>query len=165
MARLCHCCLNIPFDSLIWTVSNICRKARPALFIGKGESGSDSSNKCGQGIFNPACSFDCFDDDAHQSTYPYFASSNTCLGACLNRCKYGLLLKKARTFMQDGLIQWQDLINYEKNRQNAILKVFSQFTDVRGLQQQAKRRKYLDVLLPKSKMVYDYLLSEPFAQW
>lgn len=85
VARLCHCCLNIPFDSLIWTVSNICRKARPALFIGKGESGSDSSNKCGQGIFNPACSFDCFDDDAHQSTYPYFASRNTCLGACLNR--------------------------------------------------------------------------------
>ena len=78
--------------------------------------------------------------------------------------KYGLLLKKARTFMQDGLIQWQDLINYEKNRQNAILKVFSQFTDVRGLQQQAKRRKYLDVLLPKSKMVYDYLFVRTFLR-
>lgn len=78
--------------------------------------------------------------------------------------KYVLLLKKAQTFIQNDLIQWQSLINYEKNRQNAVLKVFSQFTDVKGLQQQAKRRKYLDVLLPESKMTYDYLFIRTFLR-
>ena len=78
--------------------------------------------------------------------------------------KYFLLSKKAQSFVQNELIQWQSLINYEKNRQNAVLKVFSQFTDVKGLQQQAKRRKYLDVLLPKSKMTYDYLFIRTFLR-
>ena len=78
--------------------------------------------------------------------------------------KYMLLSKKAQSFVQNELIQWQSLINYEKNRQNAVLKVFSQFTDVKGLQQQAKRRKYLDVLLPKTKMTYDYLFIRTFLR-
>ena len=78
--------------------------------------------------------------------------------------KYVLLTKKAQSFVQDDLIQWQSLIQYEKNRQNAVLKVFSQFTDVKGLQQQAKRRKYLDILLPKSKMIYDYLFIRTFLR-
>ncbi|GAX47871.1 ABC transporter permease [Pseudolactococcus reticulitermitis] len=78
--------------------------------------------------------------------------------------KYVLLAKKAQSFVQNELIQWQALINYEKNRQNAVLKIFSQFTDVKGLQQQAKRRKYLDILLPKSKMTYDYLFIRTFLR-
>lgn len=78
--------------------------------------------------------------------------------------KYVLLTKKHDPFVQDDLIQWQALIQYEKNRQNAVLKIFSQFTDVKGLQQQAKRRKYLDVLLPQSKMTYDYLFIRTFLR-
>jgi ABC-2 type transport system permease protein len=78
--------------------------------------------------------------------------------------KYVLLMRKAQTFIQNHLLQWGELINYEKNRQNAILKVFSQFTDVKGLQQKAKRRKYLDVFLTKSKTAYDYLFVRTFLR-
>lgn len=78
--------------------------------------------------------------------------------------KYGLLLRQSRSFIVNHLIQWQPLINYERNRQNKILKIFSQFTDVKGLKQTAKRRKYLDRLIPKSKQAYDYLFIRTFLR-
>jgi ABC-2 type transport system permease protein len=78
--------------------------------------------------------------------------------------KYALLVKRANAFIQQGLIQWQPLIAYEQNRQNARLKVFSQFTDVKGLQQKAKRRRYLDRLLPPTTSAYTYLFSRTFLR-
>lgn len=78
--------------------------------------------------------------------------------------KYSLLVRKARSFIRDGLIQWQYLINHEKKRQYAVLKIFSQFTEVKGLQQTAKRRKYLDVFLGKSKEAYTYLFIRTFLR-
>lgn len=78
--------------------------------------------------------------------------------------KYFLLLRRAQTYVQNGLLQWQPLIRDEKRRQNAILKIFSQFTDVKGLQQQAKRRKYLDGILPKAETAYAYLFVRTFLR-
>jgi len=78
--------------------------------------------------------------------------------------KYGLLLRQSQSFIAHQLIQWQPLINYERNRQNKILKIFSQFTDVKGLKQTARRRKYLDRLIPKSKQAYDYLFIRTFLR-
>lgn len=78
--------------------------------------------------------------------------------------KYVILLQQAQSYVQNGLIQWQPLINDEKHRQNVVLKLFSQFTDVKGLQQQAKRRQYLDGFLPKSASAYDYLFVRTFLR-
>ena len=38
--------------------------------------------------------------------------------------KYGLLLRQSQSFIAHQLIQWQSLINYERNRQNKVLKIF-----------------------------------------
>lgn len=78
--------------------------------------------------------------------------------------KYSLLVRKSRSFIKGGLIQWQYLINHEKKRQYAVLKIFSQFTEVKGLQQTAKRRKYLDFFLGKSKQAYTYLFIRTFLR-
>ena len=78
--------------------------------------------------------------------------------------KYGLLARKARSFIVHDLIQWGHLINDEKHRQYAVLKIFSQFTEVKGLQQTAKRRKYLDLFLGNSKQAYTYLFIRTFLR-
>ncbi len=78
--------------------------------------------------------------------------------------KYGLLARKARSFIVHDLIQWGHLINDEKHRQYAVLKIFSQFTEVKGLQQTAKRRKYLDIFLGNSKQAYTYLFIRTFLR-
>ncbi|GFH43310.1 ABC transporter permease [Lactococcus hodotermopsidis] len=78
--------------------------------------------------------------------------------------KYFLLVRKSQTFIQNNLIQWRELVAYEESRKNAILKVFSQFTDVKGLRQTAKRRKVLDRFLPKSKTAYDYLFVRTYLR-
>jgi ABC-2 type transport system permease protein len=85
-------------------------------------------------------------------------------GIVLIAVKYVLLVKKSQTFIKNGLLQWRELISYEEKRQTVILKVFSQFTDVKGLHQSAKRRKYLDVFLPKSKTAYAYLFIRTFLR-
>lgn len=62
------------------------------------------------------------------------------------------------------MIQWGHLINDEKHRQYAVLKIFSQFTEVKGLQQTAKRRKYLDLFFGNSKQAYTYLFIRTFLR-
>lgn len=78
--------------------------------------------------------------------------------------KYILLIRKSRSFISHELIQWHHLINDERKRQYAVLKIFSQFTEVKGLQQTAKRRKYLDLLLGKTKQAYSYLFIRTFLR-
>ncbi|GFH40578.1 ABC transporter permease [Lactococcus insecticola] len=83
---------------------------------------------------------------------------------CLVAIKYGLLVRKSQTFIKNNLIDWSQLISYETARQNTILKIFSQFTDVKGLRQSAKRRKYLDGFLGKTTKAYDYLFIRTFLR-
>ena len=49
-----------------------------------------------------------------------------------------------------ALFDWQYAVKLEENRKNVVYNVFSMFTDVKERQTNIKRRKYLDLLLPKN---------------
>ena len=65
----------------------------------------------------------------------------------------GLIIeKKSRAFLKQKGLNWDHALNQEKKRQQAILKFFSLFTNVKGISNSVKRRAYLDFgtkLLPK----------------
>ncbi|MDR0199207.1 MAG: ABC transporter permease [Streptococcaceae bacterium] len=70
--------------------------------------------------------------------------------------KYFLLARKLHRFSPtENTLDWQNLIDYEKERQTSLLKIYSLFTNVKGLSNRAKRRRYLDFLAghsPKNAM-------------
>jgi len=94
--------------------------------------------------------------------------------------KAGLLTRKLRGFQQfgnlepgflkfrtqdSGNLDWEALIDYEDNRKTSLLKIFSLFTNVKGISSHAKRRKYLDFLLPKKERnTYGYLYWRSFLR-
>ncbi|MGT2650505.1 ABC transporter permease [Streptococcus troglodytae] len=66
----------------------------------------------------------------------------------------GLIIeKKSKTILKQKGLNWDQALNQEKKRQQAILKFFSLFTNVKGISISVKRRAYLDFwtkLLPKN---------------
>ena len=57
----------------------------------------------------------------------------------------GLIIeKKSRAFLKQKGLNWDHALNQEKKRQQAILKFFSLFTNVKGISNSVKRRAYLD---------------------
>lgn len=68
----------------------------------------------------------------------------------------GLILY-LKSLPKNKIIQWNYLIDVEKLRLMRKYSFFNLFTDVPQVKKKAKRRKYLDWLIPKFKNVYDYL--------
>lgn len=68
----------------------------------------------------------------------------------------GLILY-LKSLPKNKIIQWNYLIDVEKLRLMRKYSFFNLFTDVPQVKKKAKRRKYLDWLIPKFKNVYGYL--------
>ncbi len=68
----------------------------------------------------------------------------------------GLILY-LKSLPKNQIIQWNYLIDVEKLRLMRKYSFFNLFTDVPQVKKKAKRRKYLDWLIPKFKNVYGYL--------
>lgn len=68
----------------------------------------------------------------------------------------GLILY-LKSLPKNKIIQWNYLIDVEKLRLMRKYSFFNLFTDVPQIKKKAKRRKYLDWLIPKFKNVYGYL--------
>ena len=68
----------------------------------------------------------------------------------------GLILY-LKSLPKNKIIQWNYLIDVEKLRLMKKYSFFNLFTDVPQVKKKAKRRKYLDWLIPKFKNVYGYL--------
>ncbi|GBG95987.1 ABC transporter permease [Lactococcus termiticola] len=76
-----------------------------------------------------------------------------------------LYFLRLQQFQRAGVIDWEGLIKYEENRKTATLRFFALFTSVKGLKGHARRRRYLDFLLPKKTMrTYEYLYSRAFLR-
>jgi ABC-2 type transport system permease protein len=76
-----------------------------------------------------------------------------------------LYVAKLSSFQLDGNLNWEGLIHYEEIRQTGILKMFALFTNVKGIESRAKRRKYLDFLLPKSgESTFSFLYLRTFLR-
>lgn len=58
--------------------------------------------------------------------------------------KWLIIAKKGQTFLHEGKLDWTKAISQERKRQQAILKFFSLFTNVKGISASVKRRSYLD---------------------
>ena len=56
------------------------------------------------------------------------------------------------------------LIDLEEARKTGTLRLFSLFTNVKGLKSHSHRRKYLDFLLTKTKRTYEYLFTRSFLR-
>ncbi|MDR2976928.1 MAG: ABC transporter permease [Streptococcaceae bacterium] len=79
--------------------------------------------------------------------------------------KFILYVAKLSSFQLDGNLNWEGLIHYEEIRQTGILKIFALFTNVKGIESRAKRRKYLDFLLPKSgESTFSFLYLRTFLR-
>lgn len=68
----------------------------------------------------------------------------------------GLILY-LKSLPKNKIIQWNYLIDVEKLRLMRKYSFFNLFTDVPQIKKKAKRRKYLDWLIPNLKNVYGYL--------
>lgn len=68
----------------------------------------------------------------------------------------GLILY-LKSLPKNKIIQWNYLIDVEKLRLMRKYSFFNLFTDVPQVKKKAKRRKYLDWLIPRFKNVYGYL--------
>jgi ABC-2 type transport system permease protein len=67
--------------------------------------------------------------------------------------------------VQAAGLNWLELIHYEESRQMRLLKIYALFTTVKGLSNRAKRRKFLDFLLPKrAKSMSAYLYARTFLR-
>lgn len=80
-----------------------------------------------------------------------YASIYLALGITVGLILYLKLLPKNK------IIQWNYLIDVEKLRLMRKYSFFNLFTDVPQVKKKAKRRKYLDWLIPNLKNVYGYL--------
>lgn len=80
-----------------------------------------------------------------------YASIYFALGITVGLILYLKLLPKNK------IVQWNYLIDVEKLRLMRKYSFFNLFTDVPQVKKKAKRRKYLDWLIPRFKNVYGYL--------
>ncbi|KGH33421.1 ABC transporter permease [Lactococcus cremoris] len=78
--------------------------------------------------------------------------------------KAGLLAYQIWRFQNSGLLDWSGLIDLEEARKTGTLRLFSLFTNVKGLKSHSHRRKYLDFLLTKTKRTYEYLFTRSFLR-
>ncbi|TRW56952.1 ABC transporter permease [Lactococcus lactis] len=78
--------------------------------------------------------------------------------------KAGLLAYQIWRFQNSGLLDWSGLIDLEEARKTGTLRLFSLFTNVKGLKSHSHRRKYLDFLLTKIKRTYEYLFTRSFLR-
>ncbi len=78
--------------------------------------------------------------------------------------KAGLLAYQIWRFQNSGLLDWLGLIDLEEARKTGTLRLFSLFTNVKGLKSHSHRRKYLDFLLTKTKRTYEYLFTRSFLR-
>lgn len=78
--------------------------------------------------------------------------------------KDGLLAYQIWRFQNSGLLDWSGLIDLEEARKTGTLRLFSLFTNVKGLKSHSHRRKYLDFLLTKTKRTYEYLFTRSFLR-
>ena len=78
--------------------------------------------------------------------------------------KAGLLAYQIWRFQNSGLLDWSGLIDLEEARKTGTLRLFSLFTNVKGLKSHSHRRKYLDFLLTKTKSTYEYLFTRSFLR-
>ncbi|WP_067103632.1 ABC transporter permease, partial [Streptococcus sp. DD13] len=73
---------------------------------------------------------------------------------------------QVRTFEQNGIFQWDRVIQTEKKRQQRILQFFALFTNVKGMTSTVKRRSYLDSVLrlldQRSRKTWSYLYRRAF---
>lgn len=76
--------------------------------------------------------------------------------------KAAWLAYKIWTSQKSGLLDWAFLIDLEEGRKTGTLRLFSLFTNVKGLKSHSHRRKYLDFLLTKTKRTYEYLFTRSF---
>lgn len=65
--------------------------------------------------------------------------------------KYIIFRRRLNRFYSRSGLDWAEAIRAENKRQQAILKFFSLFTNVKGITSTVKRRPYLDVLLRWAK--------------
>lgn len=69
---------------------------------------------------------------------------------------------------KNNLLNWERMIQKEKNRQKKIFQFINLFTDVPGMSSSVRRRKYLDPLLSKIKSdhhrTYLYLYARSFLR-
>lgn len=77
--------------------------------------------------------------------------------------KAGLLAYQIWRFQNSGLLDWSGLIDLEEARKTGTLRLFSLFTNVKGLKSHSHRRKYLDFLLTKTKELTNIYLHEVFT--
>ncbi|MGT2749493.1 ABC transporter permease [Streptococcus orisasini] len=61
--------------------------------------------------------------------------------------KWLIIVRKNRAFLRQGKLDWTKAISQERRRQQAILKFFSLFTNVKGISASVKRRAYLDFVM------------------
>ncbi|MDR0297113.1 MAG: ABC transporter permease [Streptococcaceae bacterium] len=79
--------------------------------------------------------------------------------------KFVLLQRKLKNYDTAGVLDWLRLTADETRRQTNLLKIYAQFTSVKGLSHPAKRRKFLDFLLPKRpKNEAHFLLVRTFLR-
>lgn len=78
--------------------------------------------------------------------------------------KAGLLAYQIWRLQNSGLLDWSGLIDLEEARKTGTLRLFSLFTNVKGLKSHSHRRKYLDFLLTKTKRTYEYLFTRSFLR-
>lgn len=78
--------------------------------------------------------------------------------------KAGLLAYQIWRFQNSGLLDWSGLIDLEEARKTGTLRLFSLFTNVKGLKSHSHHRKYLDFLLTKTKRTYEYLFTRSFLR-
>ncbi|MDO4667119.1 MAG: ABC transporter permease [Streptococcus sp.] len=82
---------------------------------------------------------------------PLFLALNSSIEMFALYCLFLLVAKwfffqfKSRRFFTNGQLNWQNLLVYEDRRKQGILRFFALFTNVKGISNSVKRRKYLDV--------------------
>ncbi|GAB2026377.1 ABC transporter permease [Lactovum odontotermitis] len=79
--------------------------------------------------------------------------------------KFASFILRLRSFLPAGNLDWEALIHYEEIRQTSILKIYALFTNVKGIESRARRRKYLDFLLPKKgESAFSFLYLRTFLR-
>ncbi|KRL14326.1 ABC transporter permease [Schleiferilactobacillus perolens] len=76
--------------------------------------------------------------------------------------------RRAQQIAQKGRIDWLPAIAQEERRQFRIYRFYNLFTDVPGMVASAKRRKYLDIFLPRQSLspqhTFTYLYTRGFLR-
>lgn len=84
------------------------------------------------------------------------------LGLVLKFFRMGYRLKR---LSDKGHVFWQEAIWHDRNQKQSVLKFFSLFTQVKGISQAVKRRRYLDPILSFfNQGTWQYLFARAFLR-